>query len=121
MFSCAVSMNCRSVAEQVWTTCACPVPPMSSTSTPRTMTAETSPAAADRRGFTLLVSALGSGRPDHPFGVDLPASPLGSSEDQGAVPALAPHPDGLVDTDRGGILRAHEQADRRHLLEQQAE
>src|SRR5919197_113327 len=51
MFSCAVLMNCRSVAEQVCTTAAWPLPPKSRNE-PATKIARASPAAAEKRGFT---------------------------------------------------------------------
>src|SRR5436309_2198440 len=55
MFSCALSMNCRSVAEHVWMVCARPFPPTKSMNVPRTATAQTSPAAAVMRGFIALL------------------------------------------------------------------
>src|SRR5207244_7656882 len=79
MFSCALSMNCRSVAEQVWTICACPLPPMKSMNVPRIATAQTSPAAAVMRGFI----ALCVGVPPHAA-----PSPL---RGKARVPALEPN------------------------------
>ena len=82
-------MNCRSVALQVCETAARPFPPRRSTSAPVATIARTSPAAAEKRGFTPRSSAAPAASLHHPFGVD--------SEDQAAIRAMAPHPDPLVD------------------------
>src|SRR5689334_819607 len=57
MFSCATLMNCRSVAEHVCVTAARPFPPRRRTSDAMATSATASPAAAEKRGFTLILSA----------------------------------------------------------------
>src|SRR6476469_2253214 len=140
MLSCAAPRNCRSVAEQVWFTAALPFPPGRRTRNPVTKIATASPAAAVMRGFTPPLSARPEVSLHHPFGWVGPyvamrtrrvaGRPSGrsrgarrgrrrTSEEQRAVVPMALHPDGLVDVDRGGVLRPHEEADGRHPLEQE--
>src|SRR6266550_9304358 len=57
MFSCAVPRNCRSVAEQVWSTAALLFPPMRRAEELTATIATASPAAAVMRGFTFPSSA----------------------------------------------------------------
>src|SRR6185503_17712473 len=105
MFSCATFMNWRSVAEQVCATAARPFPPRSRTREPMTTIAMASPAAAVKRGLT----SSSGGRHSIPL--------LGRArlEDQTAIRPVTLHADPFVDPDCRSILRAYEQADRRHL------
>src|ERR671924_1218844 len=75
-------MNCRSVAEQVWTIAAWPLPPKRSTNEPTAKIARASPAAAEKRGFTAPIVG------DVPPGAPSPVR--GSAVEQTAQSSYSP-------------------------------
>src|SRR5262245_33429977 len=83
-------MNCRSVAEQVCTTAARPLPPTSRTSEPTRKIASASPAAAVKRGFTPPLSALGPVTLHHSNGWASTRDGALRMEECGAAPSVGP-------------------------------
>src|SRR5215218_9621915 len=110
MFIRAVSMNCRSVAEQVCTVFGRARPLVASTSASRS--AARTPAAVSPIRTPGLSASGGA-----------PSSPRSGisalEEHEAAVRDRLPHADLLVDPDRHGVFRTHEQANRGNALEQE--